>query len=102
MFRSSQIDFFEQLELSIVNLGKVFITGDMDSRTSNSPDYFEFDKYIDYDLFYLNANDVPNRTNKDRIIDYNGIRLLDLCQATGLLIANGRLLNDNDQGKYTN
>ena len=73
----------------------------MNSRTSNSSDYFEFEKYIDNDLFFLNANDVPNRTNKDRIIDYNGIRLLDLFQATGLLIANGRLLNDNYQGKYT-
>ena len=43
VFRSSQIDFFEQLELSIVkysNMGKIFITGDMNSRTSNSPDFF--------------------------------------------------------------
>ena len=45
VFRSSQIDFFEQLELSIVkysNMGKIFITGDMNSRTSNSPDFFFF------------------------------------------------------------
>lgn len=55
VFRSSQIDFFEELELSIVkysNLGKIFITGDLNSRTSNSPDYFDFDKYIDNDFFF--------------------------------------------------
>ena len=44
---------------------------------------------------------MPNRTNKDRVMDYHGIRLLELCQATGLLIVNGRLFNDMNQGKFT-
>ena len=44
---------------------------------------------------------MPKRANQDHIYDYNGLRLLDLCQATGLLIANGRMLDDNNQGKYT-
>ena len=37
----------------------------------------------------------------DRITDYNGLKLLDLCQCTGLLIANGRLYGDKNIGKFT-
>ena len=38
-----------KLEISIEkysNLGKVYITGDFNSRTASSEDYVEFDKYI--------------------------------------------------------
>ena len=34
-------------------------------------------------------------------MNYHGKRLLELCQATGLLIVNGRLFNDMNQGKFT-
>ena len=92
------------MELDIVkynNLGKVFVSGDMNSRTSDSPDYFDYDKYIDESFYTLNTSSIPVRTNKDRIIDHYGLRLLELCQATGLLIANGRLFSDKDRGKFT-
>ena len=49
----------------------------------------------------MNSADIPFRTSKDRITDYNGLKLLDLCQCTGLLIANGRLYGDKNIGKYT-
>ena len=104
IFTTSEIDLFEQLELGIVkynNLGKVFVSGDLNSRTSDSLDYFEHDKYLDQSLFILNTCSIPIRTNKDRIIDHYGIRLLDMCQATGLLIANGRLFCDQGKGKFT-
>ena len=83
------------------NLGKVLVSGDLNSRTSDSCDYFEYDKYLDESLFMLNTSSIPIRVNKDRIIDHYGIRLLDLCQATGLLIANGRLFCDQGNGKFT-
>ncbi|MEW8545253.1 MAG: reverse transcriptase family protein, partial [Candidatus Thiodiazotropha sp.] len=104
VFCTSEIDLFEQLELDIVkynNVGKVFISGDFNSRTSDSHDYFDFDKYLDETLYNLNTCSRPNRTNKDCVIDYHGLRLLELCQATGLLIVNGRLFNDMNQGKFT-
>ena len=41
------------------------------------------------------------RINKDRILDYNGRYLIELCQSTGLLIANGRLLGDQNRGNFT-
>ena len=104
MFCTPEIDLFEQLEFDIVkynNFGKVFVSGDFNSRTSDSHDYFDFDKYLDEALYNVNTCSIPNRTNKDRVMDYHGIRLLELCQATGLLIVNGRLFNDMNQGKFT-
>ena len=35
------------------------------------------------------------------MLDFNGLRLIDLCQSTGLLIANGRLSNDQNIGNFT-
>ena len=78
VFYSSIIDLFEQLELGIVkynNMGKVYVSGDLNSRTSHSLDYFEFDKYLDQNLPVLNTCDKPVRVNKDRVIDHYGERL---------------------------
>ena len=104
VFNSTNIDLYDMLEQDIIhfnNQGKVFVSGDLNGRTSNDLDYFEFDKYLDHNTFFEHSFNVPMRVNQDRIIDYNGQRLLDICQWTGLLIANGRLLNDHNVGKYT-
>lgn len=90
---SSNMDFYDILESHITkynDLGKIYITGDINARTSDCLDYFVFDKYLDQNLTFMNSSDIPIRVNQDRIIDYNGRYLLDLCQSTGLLIANGR------------
>ena len=85
-----------------VSLGKIYITCDFNSRTASSVDYIEFDKYIDQDLsMVLDTCNIPERTNKDRVLNYNGLRLIGLCHTTGMLIANGRLLNDKYIGKFT-
>ena len=104
VFNSSNIDLYDQLEQDIIkfnDLGKVFVYGDLNGRTSNDIDYFEFDKYLDQNSTFWNTFDIPTRVNKDRILDYNGRHLLDICQSTGLLIANGRLLKDRNIGKFT-
>ena len=98
------LDLYEQLETHIIkynDIGKVFVMGDVNCRTSDGLDYFVFDKYIDQNLTFMNNCEIPVRVNQDRILDYNGRYFLDLCQSTGLLIANGRLLNDQGKGKYT-
>ena len=44
------LTFFEQIEIDIVkynDMGKVYVSGDLNSRTSDSFDYFDFDKYLD-------------------------------------------------------
>ena len=102
VLQSSNIDIFENLEIDIIkynDLGKVYITGDFNSRTSDSVDFFEFDKYLDQNIAVVNTRDIPTCVNKDRVIDYNGRCLLELCQATSLLLANGRVLNDRENGK---
>ena len=75
--------------------------GDFNSRTSDSIDYLIFDKYLDQDLDFFNTADIPKRYSQDRITDYNLLKLLNLCQCTGLLIANGRLHGNKNIGKYT-
>lgn len=101
---SSNIDLYDQLEQDIIkynNLGKIYISGDLNAHTSTSSDYFEYDKFLDQNLIFLNTLDIPQRANSDRILDYYGRYLLELCQCTGLLIANGRLHNDRNNGKFT-
>ena len=66
-------------------------------RTSDSLNYFDFDKYLDEPLFMVNTSDLSVRKNKDRTIDCNGIRLLKTCQATGLLLVNGHALKNVDK-----
>ena len=105
VFWSTDFDFFEQIEIDIVkynDMGKVYVCGDFNSRTSDLLDYFVFDKYLDEHLSdMLSTCYIPIRSNMDRIIDTNGIRLLETCQATGLLLANGRLGNDENKGQFT-
>lgn len=50
-------------------MGKVFVSGDFNSCTSDPLDYFDFDKYLDESLFdMLNTCNIPIRNNMDRII----------------------------------
>ena len=54
MFNSQDVDIFECLEQGVINyknLGKLYITGDFNSRTSTDPDHLDFDKYLDDDIF---------------------------------------------------
>ena len=101
---SSNIDLYDQLEQDIIKYndqGKVFVSGDLNGRTATEKDFFDFDKYLDQNVLDTNSFDIPSRANQDIILDYNGRTLLDLCKSTGLLIANGRLFNDTDIGKFT-
>ena len=104
VLKNSNIDIYDQIETGIIkynNLGKVFVTRDFNGRTSDSIDYLSFDKYLDQNLRFLNSVDTPLRKSQDRITDYYGLKLLNLCQCTGLLIANGRLYGDKNIGKCT-
>ena len=55
---------YDQIEMGIIkynNFGKVFVTGDFNSRTSDSIDYLIFDKYLDQDLDFFNTADIPKQ-----------------------------------------
>ena len=102
--KSYDIDIYDQLETGIIkynNLGTVFVSGDFNSRTSDSVDYMVYDKYLDHNLQCFHPAEIPLRKNQDRITDYSGLKLLNLCLSTGLLIANGRLHDDRNVDKFT-
>ena len=104
VFNISEVEILEQLVLCIEkydSIGKVYITGDFNCRTASSVDYIEFDMYIDQDLLILDTSNIPKRSNQDNVLDYNGLRLLELCQSTGLLTANDRISNERNIGKFT-
>ena len=107
VLRHEEFDYFEILEQNIAKYkirGKVFITGDMNSRTgqyTDSTDFLIFDRYLNAGLNTNENIDIPSRSNKDTVIDNNGRRLLDMCKSTGLLIGNGRLCADQDIGEFT-
>ena len=106
VLNSQDVDIFECLEQGLLNYknrGKVFISGDFNSRTSTESDYLDFDKYLDDDFFIENFNSTHSttRVNKDHVIDSYGRRLLLFCHVTDLHIANGRLGNDRGVGQFT-
>lgn len=103
---AADFDIYEQLEQGIIaykTLGKIFITGDFNSRTSNATDLLDFDKYLDEENDFSNFSDlqIRDRVNKDHVLDTSGRRLLLLCQTSNLILANGRVLGDSNSGEFT-
>ena len=80
-------------------LGKTYVSGDFNARTGNSDDNLVFAKYLQEDN--NDQGHFTKRINKDHVLDVYGRRLFDLCKATGLLIANGRIGQDKDKGDFT-
>lgn len=104
VLRGQDLDLFEQLELDIIRykrLGKVFLTGDFNSRTANESDCLDFDRYLDDEDIFLNDIILQPRVNSDHVLDTHGRHLLLLCQTSGLLIANGRSHEDCNVGGHT-
>lgn len=103
---AGDFDIYEQLEQGIIAykmLGKIFITGDFNSRTSNAIDLLDFDKYLDEERDFSNFSDlqIRDRVNKDHVLDPSGRRLLLLCQTSNLIIANWWVLSDCSSGEFT-
>ena len=98
--QGEDVDHFDLLENYILhykNQGKLFISGDFNSRCgSENSDILCYDKYLDEsddDLF----TDLPIRISKDHVLDAHGRNLLALCQTTDMCIANGRI----EGGEFT-
>ena len=79
------------------NLGAVYIFGDFNSRVGQKNDCIKHDKI---NLCMDDIDYTPDSTSSRASIDVrhnnHGIKLLDLCIATGLRIVNGRLGNSNN------
>jgi len=98
-------DFIEQIEVGIEKyklLGKIFISGDLNCRTSNVSDNMDIDIYIDNDVNQQSSSVyITPRANRDHVIDTQGRRLIELCQTTSFVIGNGRLFKDRGIGNHT-
>jgi hypothetical protein len=98
------VDLFDILQNDIYdfeNLGSVYLVGDWNSRVGIKHDF------ITCDIFDINIDDsdyVPDmplrRASMDKSCNSFGVKVLDLCKANNLRIANGRLFNDIS-GMYT-
>ncbi|XP_053380068.1 uncharacterized protein LOC128548716 [Mercenaria mercenaria] len=96
-------DIFQQLENDIVyfmDKGKVFLTGDLNSRIGQKTDYIEHDYDLQGDGNQPIDTPLP-RCSRDFKSNRFGDYLLDLCKATNLRIVNGRLHEDKTVGKIT-
>lgn len=109
-FKSHEIRFYEQLEISIrkySQFGKICLMGDLNARTGKRDDFIEsvdlYDKYIhtidsetNECLFKLDS-----RESEDNICNSLGLKLLDVCKSTDLKILNGRVGDDKNIGRFT-
>ena len=80
--------------------GKVFLLGDLNSRTSTKTDFIEHDRPIKHE-YHIEADAPIPRFSLDNGTNRFGDLLLDLCKSSSLRIVNGRLFNDKTVGKMT-
>ena len=95
IFKSIKGDFFFQ------QFAKVFLLGDLNSRTSIKPDYIVNDRLINTLDFQTEADTPTPRYSMDRGTNRFGGALLDLCKATNMRIVNDRLFKDHSIGHIT-
>ena len=97
-------NFWDEMEKGIElysTSGKVYITSDMNGRTSDFSDILDFDRYLEDNDLFTDISHIPMRVNKDHFVDSHGRKLLDLCKSSGFIIANGRLGDDCGIGEVT-
>ena len=105
MYNIHNVDLFELLEDDINyyrNHGKLIICGDLNCPVGLKPDYIVCDRNTESidDEEYI--PDIPLvRASEDKISNGQGTKLLDLCKATALRIANGRIGADSKSGSFT-
>jgi hypothetical protein len=95
VYNTINVDLFDILENDVSyysELGSVFVTGDLNSRTSNKCDFIVYDSIntVLDDFDYI-PDHSSVRASIDTIHNNHGIKLLDLCKSTTLRIVNGRI-----------
>ncbi len=96
-------DYISHIQQTIDNECNVMLVGDLNSRCGSLADYVVDDSAAHIPNLpddYIN-DDVMPRSSQDSGINENGRFLIDLCKETGLRIANGRVCEDANTGKFT-
>lgn len=92
---SDDVTYFEQH-------GSVLLAGDWNARVGNRLDYIACDINVNSLDGYEYRPDTPlRRASKDVICNTRGLRLIDMCKALSLRIANGRLGSDFNVGDFS-
>lgn len=113
-------EMFDDLAEDIINIKSKYntlicILGDFNSRTGNLDDFTTLEEQISEFCNLDNAfKDIFNskqyfeehglntkRTNKDRVTNNNGFKLIELCRCLDLKIVNGRFGSNNNIGDFT-
>ena len=101
-------------------LGNVFIIGDLNSRTgtqcdidtqpntsfcnfeipNHSPVFMNEEESITPQLIQSLGHSV-SRVSQDKVVNSHGRKLIDLCQASNLIMLNGRVGSDMNHGSFT-
>jgi len=106
VYNTFNVDLFEILENDITyfsEFGKIFVTGDLNSRVGNKCDFIVQDKINTvYDDSDYCPDNTSVRASVDSSLNCHGVRLLDLCKSTSLRIVNGRVGNSCKQTFYSN
>ena len=96
-----EYDFFQQLNSDIRKYsekGKVYITGDFNSRKGEQLDFvpeMHLERYLDVPTNNSSAISLPQRKNNDKVVNEYGRKLIALCKETDVSIVNGRLEEGN-------
>jgi hypothetical protein len=99
-------DFWRELSDNVadtVGRGHTLVVGDLNARTANSHDFpvEDSEPMGSEELFsYAELPVCTMRRSSDPMLNPSGRRLLELCKLTGMRIANGRTLGD-EQGALT-
>jgi hypothetical protein len=79
------------------------ITGDFNARIGERADFVENEILLDLDVLpdEYEPDLCINRRSQDRVVNENGLYMLDFCKQTGMRVMNGRLYEDDSVGKFT-
>ena len=81
--------------------------GDFNSRTGVAPDFEQMPENEcsifeeSPSIFYFDTLNITNRVNKDKCLNHNGKKLIELCKISDLKIVNGRIGTEKSFGNYT-
>ena len=92
------LEYVEELIIKYSKKGNIMVLGDLNARTSDSPDFIVDDSDIAIPIFVDDS--IPTRLSQDKVLDVRGKHLLELCIQSQMRILNGRSLGDTI-GKFT-
>lgn len=95
------IDECVKLQLEY-NVNHTMLNGDINARTSTLPDFDVTEEVQDYgNLNPIPDLPIPDRANRDKVVNDRGFQLLELCKALKMRILNGRVGKDCGIGEFT-